>query len=142
MKVITFGTFDPLHKGHENFLKQAKKLGSLVVVVAHHDKIRQEKNRNPRETDSERIAKVKNLKIADKVILGEKGIQFGLLEKINPDIIALGYDQKIPEPLKNKVKKYKIVSLKPYKPEIYKSSKIATSNQPPASSNMASSSSG
>lgn len=124
MKVIAFGTFDPTHKGHENFLKQAKELGYLVVVVSNDDKIRSTKNREPRENNQERLNKVKALNIADEVILGEQGDEFSLLEKIEPDIIALGYDQKIPEPLKNKIKKYKIISLQPFKPEIYKSSKI------------------
>jgi len=124
MKILAFGTFDPLHKGHENFLQQAKKLGYLVVVVSHKDKIKLEKNRDPREEDAERVTKVKELNIADEVILGESGNEFNILQKIKPDIIALGYDQKIPEPLKNKVKKYKIITLEPFKPEIFKSSKI------------------
>ena len=124
MKVVAFGTFDPLHKGHEIFLKQAKELGYLIVVVSHQDKIRLKKNRNPRESDEIRLGKIKSLNIADKVILGEKGDEYTLLEKIKPDVIVLGYDQEIPEPLKNKVKKYKIISLQPFKPEIYKSSKI------------------
>ena len=51
------------------------------------------------------------------------------LEKIKPDIIALGYDQKINrKELKIKLKKYnlnpKIIWLKPYQPQKYKSSKI------------------
>ena len=127
-KVVVFGTFDPLHRGHEDFLRQAKKLGCLVVVVSHDDKIRLEKNREPRESGEVRRGKVDNLKIADRVIVGEPGSEFSLVEKIKPNIIALGYDQKIPEPLKNKVKKYKIITLKPYKPEIFKSSKIFRSS--------------
>ncbi len=121
MKVIAFGTFDPIHKGHEDFLRQAKKLGHLIVVVSHDDKIKLEKNRDPRESSHDRLEKVKALNIADEIIISEPGEQFNLLENINPDIIALGYDQKIPEPLKNKVKKYNIITLKPFKPEVYKS---------------------
>jgi len=125
MKVVAFGTFDPLHKGHEEFLKQAKKLGDyLIVVVSQKDKINLEKSRAPRGSDKDRLQKVDDLKIADEVILGESGDKYKILERINPDIIALGYDQKIPEPLKNKVKQYKIITLKPFKSAIYKSSKM------------------
>ncbi len=125
MKVVAFGTFDPLHRGHEEFLKQAKELGDhLVVVVSQKDKINLEKNRAPRENDKDRLQKVDDLEIADEVILGEPGDKYEILEQINPDIIVLGYDQKIPEPLKNKVKQYKIITLKPFKSAIYKSSKM------------------
>lgn len=125
IKVVTFGTFDPLHKGHEEFLKQAKILGDyLVVVVSPDDKINLEKKRMPRDSDQNRLRRVKKLNLADEVIMGEKGKAYSLLDKIAPNIIALGYDQRIPEPLKNQVRKYKIVTLKPFKPETYKSSKI------------------
>ncbi|MFH1909865.1 MAG: adenylyltransferase/cytidyltransferase family protein [bacterium] len=128
MKVVAFGTFDPLHKGHEEFLKQAKKLGDyLVVVVSQKDKINLEKSRAPRGSDKDRLQGVNDLEIADEVILGESGDKYEILEQINPDIIALGYDQKIPEPLKNKVKQYKIITLKPFKSGIYKSSIIKNS---------------
>ena len=123
-KIIVFGAFDSLHKGHENFLKQAKELGYLIVVVSHNDKIRLEKNRQPREEGEIRRQKVEDLEVADEVIVGDSGRTFEILDRIKPDIIALGYDQIIPEPLKNKVKQYKIITLKPFKPEKYKSSKM------------------
>ena len=36
--VMAFGTFDILHEGHENFLKQAKALGNFLLVVIARDK--------------------------------------------------------------------------------------------------------
>ena len=125
IKVLATGSFDPLHKGHIFYLKEAKKLGDkLYVIVSSDEKIRKNKHREPRQGQKVRAQGVRSLKIVDKVIIGE-GEQFSLIDKINPDIIALGYDQKIPEPLKNKVKQYKIITLKPYRPEIYKSSLIS-----------------
>lgn len=129
IKVLAFGSFDPLHKGHICYLKQAKKLGDrLVVIVSSDEKIRSIKKHEPRKSEKERLRKVKDLKIADEVLLGEAAGEYRLINRIKPDIIALGYDQKIPEPLKNKMKKYKIITLKSFRPDIFKSSKLAPSS--------------
>ena len=45
-----------------------------------------------------------------------------IIKKIKPRIICLGYDQPL---LKLKNKKIRIIRLKPYKPEKYKSSFMA-----------------
>ncbi|OQA51904.1 MAG: Glycerol-3-phosphate cytidylyltransferase [candidate division WS2 bacterium ADurb.Bin280] len=122
-KVIVFGSFDPLHKGHLNFFKQAKDLGNfLTVVVARDENIRNLKKHQPLFDEQNRLEKVKKQPIVDEAILGDKIGEYAVLNKIDPDIIAIGYDQKIPEGLKNQLKKYKIVTLKPYKSDIYKSS--------------------
>lgn len=127
-KVIAFGSFDPLHKGHLDFFKQAKMLGDfLVVVVARDENIRKDKHHEPMLSEKQRAMVVSKSGIADKVMIGDKLGEYEVLEREKPDIIALGYDQKIPELLKNKVKKYKIITLKPFKPQIYKSSKIKKS---------------
>jgi len=125
IKVVVFGAFDPLHEGHKNLFRQAKALGDyLVVVVSSDENIKREKNRDPRVAEANRIEDVNKNPLVDEVKIGDRGDEYTVLDDVAPDIIALGYDQKIPEGLKNKVKKYKIITLKPYKPEIYKSSKI------------------
>ena len=124
-KVIVFGSFDPLHEGHKDLFRQAKGLGDfLVVVVARDENIRRMKRRDPRVGEKERMAVVVKEGVADKVILGNVGNDYSVIDLEKPDVIAVGYDQKIPEILKDKVKKYKIVRLKAYKPEIFKSSRI------------------
>lgn len=124
-KVMVFGAFDPLHGGHLNFFSQAKKLGDhLIVVVARDSNIRKIKNREPRVCEEDRLRAVLASKIPDRVVLGDEQDYGKVIKKFRADIIALGYDQKIPESLKNTLKQYKIVTLKAYKPEIYKSSKI------------------
>lgn len=124
-KVVVFGSFDPLHEGHKNFFKQAKSLGDyLIVVVASDENIEKLKNRAVRVSQVQRIEAIEALDFVDEVMVGDKDENYSVLDKIDPDIIAVGYDQIIPEPLKNKVKKYKIITLKSFKPEVYKSSKI------------------
>jgi glycerol-3-phosphate cytidylyltransferase-like family protein len=61
--------------------------------------------------------------------LGNIRNKYAAIKKYKPEIIALGYDQKVNLlELKNKLKEFKIkseiVRLKSHKPEIYKSSKL------------------
>lgn len=129
-KALAFGTFDLLHPGHLNFLKQAKKQGDfLIVVVACNHTVKKLKGFLPHQNEKERLANVKGLKIASKVILGKHNLRkkYDIIEKIKPDVICLGYDQKffikdLPKVLKKLNLKTKIVRLKPFKPYKYKSS--------------------
>jgi FAD synthetase len=127
-KVMVFGTFDPLHKGHLNYFEQAKKHGNyLVVVVARDETIRKGKNREPSKPEKERIEKIRELEVVDKVLLGYKGDKLQIVKQENPDILCLGYDQKVcieelRERLKKLVLKPEIKRMKPFKPEKYKSS--------------------
>jgi len=131
-KVLAFGSFDPLHKGHESFLKQAKALGDyLTVVVAHDSALREHKRRDSWQSAQERLAAVAEVPWADKVIIGNKRAhKYELLKELDFDVIALGYDQnpsdeKVREELDRQGKyQVEIVRLKPYNPEVYKSSKI------------------
>lgn len=125
IKVIVFGTFDPLHEGHINLFQQAKKLGDyLIVVVTRDERIKTQKNRPPRSNENKRVSAIEKNNLVNEVILGDKNNKFTILDKINPDIIAIGYDQIIPEILRNTLDKYQVVVLEPHKPEIYKSSII------------------
>ena len=36
-KVLVFGTFDGLHEGHKDFLRQAKQYGDHLTVVVGRD---------------------------------------------------------------------------------------------------------
>jgi FAD synthetase len=129
-KVITFGTFDIFHKGHQSYLKQAKRLGDyLIVVVARDKNVKDFKRKETKNKEKERVKIIKKNKLAGKVILGSIKDKYLVIKKYKPDIIALGYDQKVNlKELKNKLKEFrlktKIVRLKAYKPEIYKSSKL------------------
>lgn len=134
-KIITFGTFDLFHKGHESYLKQAKKLGDfLIVVVARDVNAKKVKGALPFNSEKKRTEKIKKSGLADLVVIGDKKDRYRMLEKYKPDIIGLGYDQKVDVPeLKKKLLEFglenvRIKRLKAFKPDIYKSSKIARNN--------------
>ncbi|MDO8741273.1 MAG: adenylyltransferase/cytidyltransferase family protein [Candidatus Woesearchaeota archaeon] len=129
--VLVFGTFDIVHPGHMNFLKQAKKhADKLVVVVARDLTVKALKGRFPENNEERRLKNIKKLPYVDEAMLGSLGNdKYEIIEKIKPDVIALGYDQYFfTEDLKKELKKRgilaDIVRLKPYKEEIYKSSKL------------------
>lgn len=120
-KVMCFGTFDVLHKGHEYFLTKAKGYGDLVVVIALDQTVEKVKGKLPRNNQDKRLENLRNLKIADKVILGNPGDKYKVIRDENPDIICLGYDQdsftKGLEELN-----IKIIRIDSFHPEKYKSS--------------------
>lgn len=93
---MAVGVFDLLHAGHLHYLEQAKLLGSeLIVVVAHDDTVRMRKH-EPVTSHDLRARMVEGLKPVDEAIVGNPPSTpiYDILEKVSPDIIALGYDQK------------------------------------------------
>jgi len=93
---MAVGVFDLLHAGHLHYLEQAKSLGEhLTVVVAHDDTVRLRKH-EPVTGQELRCRMVQGLKPVDNVIIGNSPDVpiFDILPIVNPDIIALGYDQE------------------------------------------------
>ncbi|MDR0471991.1 MAG: FAD synthase [Nitrososphaerota archaeon] len=96
--VIASGVFDLLHLGHVRFLEDAKKAGGinakLVVIVARDSTTEKLKGRKPIMSEDQRCALVESLRVVDEAVLGFEGLEIGeVIEKIQPDIVALGYDQ-------------------------------------------------
>lgn len=122
---MAFGTFDYLHPGHIFYLEQARKLGDkLIVVVAKDINVTRIKGKAPRQNENIRLARIKELDIVDKTLLGNEKDRLRVVEENQPNIIALGYDQQVDVKALKKRFKGKVIRLKPYKPEKYKSSKI------------------
>ncbi|DAC12956.1 MAG TPA: FAD synthase [Candidatus Poseidoniales archaeon] len=95
-RVMAVGIFDLLHAGHLHYVEQAKSLGEeLVVVIAHDETVRKQKH-EPVTGQDLRRRMVEGLKPVDRAIIGNPpGVPiFEILKQINPDLIALGYDQK------------------------------------------------
>lgn len=98
-KVLTGGKFNKLHPGHEYLLKKCKELGYLIVVIAHDAH-----NNKPNAVKAEiRKRNLEKLGIADKVIIGHPDSFVKTVYEEKPNIIALGYDQKMPEDVTEEV---------------------------------------
>lgn len=97
--VLASGVFDLLHYGHIRFLEEAKRLGGpdsrLVVIVARDETVLRLKGRRPVIPEDQRRALVEALKVVDEALLGYEDMKLeAVIERVRPDIIAVGYDQE------------------------------------------------
>jgi len=96
--VLASGTFDLLHLGHVRFLEEAKKAGGenaeLIVIIARDSTVEKRKGKKPVMPEDQRRALVESLKVVDEAILGYEDFDIrNVVEKIKPDVIAVGHDQ-------------------------------------------------
>ena len=123
---MVFGAFDYLHQGHIDFFNQARQHGDyLIVVVARDQTVKKIKNTHPTFSEKDRLLAVRESLGVDLAILGDSQDYFKNIKKYQPEVICLGYDQVgFSGELPKLFPKIKIVRLKPFYPEIYKSSII------------------
>ncbi|MBI2648807.1 MAG: adenylyltransferase/cytidyltransferase family protein, partial [Thaumarchaeota archaeon] len=92
--VMIGGAFEIIHPGHIHTVREAKKLGDVLVVVVARDKtVSKNKGRNPITREDLRVELVSSIKNVDAAVLGGEGSIYDTLERVRPDIVALGYDQ-------------------------------------------------
>ncbi len=131
-KVLVFGVFDLLHRGHRYFLHQASKHGQKLVVVVARDKVASTiKKLKPQQNQVIRLRQVKKLPFVHSARWGDrvKRHQYHMIKLIKPDIVCLGHDQKpnlkqVKQELQKAGLNPKFVRLKPYQPHKFKSSLI------------------
>ena len=101
-KVAVSGYFDPIHVGHWEYLKLAKKLGDKLVVIVNNNHQCVLKKGKSFMDESDRVEIVRCLKMVDEVFLSvdkDKTVCESL-EAIKPDIFANGGDRskgEVPE---------------------------------------------
>ena len=94
-RVMAVGVFDLIHAGHLHYLEQAKALGDhLTVVVAHDETVRLRKHEPVTNHDLRRRI-IDGLKPVDHAMVGNPPTvpMYDILNIIDVDVIALGYDQ-------------------------------------------------
>ncbi len=96
--VFTNGCFDILHKGHVDYLREAKKLGDKLIVGLNSDisvrKLNKGKAR-PLQDEASRKAVLEALKHVDLVILFDEETPERLIRQIRPDVLVKGGDYTV-----------------------------------------------
>jgi FAD synthetase len=88
------GCFNRVHRAHLRTLRLARALGDRLVVVLAHDAHNKKPNAVPAR---QRLRRLSALGAADKVRVGASGSFAESLRRERPDILALGYDQRLPD---------------------------------------------
>ena len=111
VKIAVSGYFDPIHVGHLEYLKMAKSLGDILVVIVNNNHQCVLKKGKFFMDENDRLEIVKAIKYVDEVVLSvdkDKTVCKSL-ELIRPNIFANGGDRSTDEVPETFVcKKYKI----------------------------------
>lgn len=97
MRIITFGTFDNLHKGHMNILQKSKnynnKDDNYLIVGVSSDELNKKKGKECDEDYDTRINKLKKLGFIDEIFM-EKRLEDKKLycKQYKADILIMGDD--------------------------------------------------
>lgn len=95
--ICTSGYFNPLHRGHIDLFREAKKLGDRLVVIVNNDEQVKFKGSVPFMDEEERIIMVDAVRYVDEVILSvdtDRNI-CKTLELVKPDVFVKGGDSRV-----------------------------------------------
>ncbi len=95
---MCFGTFDIFHPGHEHYLSEASKFADrMTVVIARDHRVFSGKWQDAVHTELLRRDIVERAFPDAHVILGDEHDIFAPIRELLPDVLAFGYDQRVPE---------------------------------------------
>ena len=94
IKVITYGTYDLLHRGHIRLLERAKALGDYLIVGVTSDDFDRDRGKiNIRQSLIERVEAVRATGLADEIIVEEyEGQKIDDIRRLSIDIFTVGSD--------------------------------------------------
>lgn len=93
--VFTNGCFDVLHRGHIEYLKASKELGTKLIVGLNSDaSVQKLKPGRPINNQDDRKALLLALRWVNEVIIFDEPTPLQLIHRIKPDIITKGGDYR------------------------------------------------
>lgn len=93
--VFTNGCFDIIHAGHVRYLREARKLGDVLVVGLNSDNsVSKIKPGRPIVPEAQRAEVLAALDMIDFVALFNEDTPYELVKHIKPDVLVKGGDWK------------------------------------------------
>ena len=93
--VFTNGCFDILHVGHVKYLKQARRLGDVLIVGLNSDRsVSAIKPGRPVNSEKNRAEVLAALAAVDYVVVFREKTPYSLIKALKPDILVKGGDWK------------------------------------------------
>ena len=95
--VFTNGVFDIIHRGHIEYLTEAKSYGDILVVGLNSDSsVKRIKGDNrPINNEDDRAFVLLNLKPVDYVVVFTEDTPYNLIKAIQPDVLVKGGDWEV-----------------------------------------------
>ena len=93
--VFTNGCFDIIHIGHVRYLREAKKLGDVLVVGFNSDSsVSKIKPGRPINVENHRAEVLSSLEMVDYVTIFSEDTPYELIKHLKPDVLVKGGDWK------------------------------------------------
>ncbi|GAB4389670.1 MAG: hypothetical protein Kow0025_16480 [Thermodesulfovibrionales bacterium] len=94
--VFTNGCFDIVHAGHVRYLREARKLGGVLVVALNTDRsVAELKPGRPVVPEAQRAEVVAALEMVDYVTLFDEPTPWEIINFLRPDVLVKGGDWKV-----------------------------------------------
>ncbi len=94
--VFTNGVFDIIHRGHVEYLNEAKSYGDILIVGLNSDSSTKsiKGSSRPVNREDDRAFVLTNLKAVDYVVIFEEDTPYNLIKAIVPNVLVKGGDWK------------------------------------------------
>lgn len=93
--VFTNGCFDIIHIGHIRYLKEAKKLGHVLIIGLNSDlSVKKLKPDRPINPETHRAEVLASLEMVDYVIIFDEDTPYELIKFLRPHVLVKGGDWK------------------------------------------------
>ena len=92
--VFTNGVFDLLHPGHVRYLREARRLGDVLIVGVNSDRsVRANKGADrPLTPEAERAEILVALECVDAAVIFDEDTPHDLISTLQPDVLVKGAD--------------------------------------------------